>query len=141
MRVPPCASGRRTFPLLVRHFVERLTPELGKEIAEMSEGALRLLLDHEWPGNVRELENAVERAIVTCRTRILTEDDFSFLNASDRAKGSWIIPPNTSLSDLEKEAIRVTLERVGGNIKEAAAILGIDRSTLYEKVKRYEIPR
>jgi DNA-binding NtrC family response regulator len=141
VRVPPLRERLEDIPLLVRHFVEKLTPEVGKEISEVSEGALRLLLDHEWPGNVRELENAVERAIVTCRTRILTEDDFSFLNASDRAKGSWIIPPNTSLSDLEKEAIRVTLERVGGNIKEAAAILGIDRSTLYEKVKRYEIPR
>ena len=53
----------------------------------------------------------------------------------------WGIPPNTSLEELEKEAVRVTLERTDGNMKEAASILGIDRSTLYEKIKRYDIPR
>ena len=79
IRIPPLRERREDIPLLAEHFVERLSHELGKDVNEISEGALRLLLDHNWPGNVRELENAVERAMVTCRGPVLTESDFAFL--------------------------------------------------------------
>ena len=67
--VPPLRQRREDIPLLAQHFVERLAPELSKDISEISESGLRVLLDYNWPGNVRELENAVERAMVTCRGR------------------------------------------------------------------------
>ncbi|HMC58526.1 MAG TPA: helix-turn-helix domain-containing protein, partial [Candidatus Solibacter sp.] len=130
---------REDIPLLAGHFVERLAHELGRDVAGLSEGALRCLLDHNWPGNVRELENAVERAIVTCRGHVLTEDDFAFLAQSPGAH-AWSIPSGATIQTMEKALIAVTIERTQGNIKEAAAVLGIDRSTLYEKIKRYEIP-
>ena len=79
IRIPPLRERREDIPLLARHFLERLSHELGKDVGEVSEGALRLLMDHDWPGNVRELENAVERAMVTCRGKGLVEDDFAFL--------------------------------------------------------------
>ena len=101
---------------------------------------MKLLMDYNWPGNVRELENAVERAMVTCRGRVLTEDDFSFLAQNGTGK-TWSPPAGMTLQEMEKLLIAASLERTGGNIKETAAILGIDRSTLYEKIKRYEIPR
>ena len=90
VRLPPLRERREDVPLLAQEFMERLSPELGKEITEISEEALRLLLDYDWPGNVRELENAVERAIVTCRTRVLTAEDFSFLRPvpAERARRS-----------------------------------------------------
>ncbi|MCL4401567.1 MAG: sigma-54 dependent transcriptional regulator, partial [Acidobacteria bacterium] len=141
VRIPPLRERREDIPLLARHFVERLSPELGKDITGLSEGALRVLLDCDWPGNVRELENAVERAMVTCRNRVLTDEDFAFLSRGMAARNSWSVPPNMSLQEIEKQAISATIERTHGNIKEAAAVLGIDRSTLYEKIKRYEIPR
>jgi DNA-binding NtrC family response regulator len=142
VRLPPLRERREDVPLLAQEFMERLSPELGKEITEISEEALRLLLDYDWPGNVRELENAVERAIVTCRTRVLTAEDFSFLRpVPASARGDLGLPPGLKLQDLEREYITATLQHTKGNIKEAATALGIDRSTLYEKIKRYEIPR
>jgi transcriptional regulator with PAS, ATPase and Fis domain len=138
--IPPLRERREDIPLLAAHFVERLSHELGRDVAEVSEGALRRLLDYNWPGNVRELENAVERAIVTCRGRTLTEDDFAFLAQSPAAQ-AFCIPPGTTMVAMEKALITVTIQRTQGNIKEAASVLGIDRSTLYEKIKRYEIPR
>lgn len=139
-RIPPLRDRREDIPLLARHFLNKLAPELGKDVVDISEGALRLLLGHEWPGNVRELENAVERAMVTCRTRILTEEDFPFLR-SQNGQHLLRIPAGMTLQELERQAIVVAMERSGGNVKEAAAALGIDRSTLYDKLKRYDVAR
>jgi len=141
VRVPPLRERREDIPLLARHFVERLAHELGKNISGISEGALKLLIDYNWPGNVRELENAIERAMVTCRSETLNEDDFAFLTQTANGVKAWTVPPNVSLQELEKRAIEATIQRTVGNIKESAQILGIDRSTLYEKIKRYEIAR
>jgi DNA-binding NtrC family response regulator len=140
IRIPPLRDRREDIPLLARYFLERLTHELGKEVEGFTEEGLRLLMDYNWPGNVRELENAVERAMVTCRTRMLTDDDFGFL-AHNGAIKPWAIPAGMTLQEMEKQLITATLQRTGGNIKEAASVLGIDRSTMYEKIKRYEIPR
>ncbi len=141
IRIPPLRERREDIPLLTDHLVERIARELGKEIAGVSEGALHLLMDYDWPGNVRELENALERAMVTSRSRVLTEADFAFLEREVSAKRAWSVPGGVTMEELERRAIIATLERTAGNIKEAAAMLGIDRSTLYDKLKRYEIQR
>ena len=141
IRIPPLRERREDIPLLAQHFVERFAHELGKDIGEISEGALKLLIDYNWPGNVRELENAVERAMVTCRAHTLSEDDFSFLAQNGAVAKGWAVPAGMPLQEMEKLAIVATIQSTGGNIKEAASRLGIDRSTLYEKIKRYEIPR
>jgi len=140
IRIPPLRERREDIPLLARHFLEKLAHELGKDVDDISEGGLKALMDYHWPGNVRELENAVERAMVTCRGRVLGEEDFSFLGRNGLPK-AWTVPPAMTLQEMEKSAIAATLQRTGGNIKESAAVLGIDRSTLYEKLKRYEIQR
>jgi DNA-binding NtrC family response regulator len=141
IRIPPLRERRDDIPLLTEHFVERLAHELNKNVTGLSAPALRLLMDYDWPGNVRELENAIERAMVTSKDRCLSEDDFRFLQANMDARRSWAPPPNLTLQDLEKEAIAAAIRRTGGNIKEAATALGIDRSTLYDKIKKFEIPR
>jgi len=141
IHIPPLRERREDIPLLARHFRERLAHELGKDIGDISEGALKLLMDYHWPGNVRELENAMERAMVTCRNHVLTEDSFAFLALHGIAGKAWSAPAGMTLQDMEKVLIVGTLQRTNGNIKESASILGIDRSTLYEKIKRYEIPR
>lgn len=140
IRIPPLRDRREDVPLLARHFLDRLSHELGKDVTDFSDGALKLLMDHNWPGNVRELENAVERATVTSRGQILTEEDFAFL-ARNGAVKPWSIPAGMTLQEMEKQLIAATLQRTEGNIKEAASLLGIDRSTMYEKIKRYEISR
>ena len=141
IRIPPLRERREDIPLLARHFLERLAHELGRDIRDISEGALKLLMDYNWPGNVRELENSLERAMVTCKNHVLTEESFGFLTMNTLQGRAWAPPAGMSLQDMEKVMIASTLERTRGNIKESASILGIDRSTLYEKIKRYEIPR
>ena len=76
IRMPPLRERREDIPLLAAHFVDRLSHEFGKDVRQISDAAMRMLMDHDWPGNVRELENAIERAIVSTRTTTLTEDDF-----------------------------------------------------------------
>ncbi len=141
IRLPALRERREDVPLLAQHFLERLSHELGKDVREISEGALKLLMDHNWPGNVRELENAVERAMVTSRGKTLEEEDFAFLAQNGASSKVPKFPAGMNLQDMERQLIVVTLERTGGNIKEASIVLGIDRSTLYEKIKKYEIPR
>jgi DNA-binding NtrC family response regulator len=106
---------------------------------DISEDAMKVLVDHDWPGNVRELENAIERAMATCDKGRLCRECFDFIGKG--AGKHWEVPTDMALAELEKEVIPAVLERTGGNIKEAAGILGIDRSTLYDKIRRYAIPR
>ncbi|MCK4413565.1 MAG: sigma-54-dependent Fis family transcriptional regulator [Candidatus Eisenbacteria sp.] len=142
VRIPPLRERREDVPLLVRHFIERIALELGREITDISEGAIRLLIDYDWPGNVRELENALERAMVSCRERVLGAENFSFLvaRAAEDERG-WTPPGTQTLAELERKAIEATLRRTDGGVAEAARILGIDRSTLYDKIKKYGIKR
>jgi DNA-binding NtrC family response regulator len=139
IRIPPLRERLEDVPLLAQEFLDRLAHELGRGVTDISEEALRLLLDHPWPGNVRELENAIERALVTCKTGVLSAESFAFLTRP-AAEGS-ALPPGLTLQEVEKRYVAETLSRLSGNVKAAAESLGIDRSTLYEKIKRYEIAR
>jgi len=136
--LPPLRERREDIPLLAEHFVQRISSELGKDIGSISSAALKLLIAYDWPGNVRELENVIERAIVTCRNGTLEEQDFSWLPRQPIAGQNWDVP-DVPLNELERRAIIAALERKHGNVKEASASLGIDRSTLYDKLKRYAI--
>ncbi len=140
IRIPPLRDRREDIPLLAEHFAEHIAHELGKEAPAVSAGALKVLMDYDWPGNVRELENAIERAIITSHNGTLQESDFSSLQRNAGPNGAWQVP-DVPLAELERQAIMAALERKSGNVKEAAAALGIDRSTLYDKLKRYEITR
>jgi len=138
IRIPPLRERREDIPLLAEHFVERIASELGKDITGISGGALKLLIEHDWPGNVRELENVIERAIVTSHNGTLVESDFAWLNQRGSSAQSWEVP-DVPLAEMERRVILAALERKRGNVRDAAASLGIDRSTLYDKLKRYEI--
>jgi DNA-binding NtrC family response regulator len=140
IHIPPLRERREDIPLLAEHFVESIGHELGKDIGGISEDALKLFIEYDWPGNVRELQNVIERAIVTCHDGMLDESDFAWLEQRLGSGDSWKVP-DVPLSELERRAILAALERKQGNVKEAAAALGIDRSTLYDKLKRYEITR
>ena len=141
IRIPPLRERREDVPLLAQEFLDRLSHELGRAASGVSEEALRILMDYDWPGNVRELENAVERALVTCKTGVLGAEDFAFLARPGAGSPGLSLPAGLTLQALEREYITATLRRTQGNIKAAAEALGIDRSTLYEKVKRYDITR
>ena len=141
IHIPPLRERVEDIPLLTRQFIERISAELGKEVVDISDASLRLLAGYEWPGNVRELENAVERAIVVAREPVLQEEDFAFLVQQQEERAGWRAPPDMTLREIEQRVIETALRRSVGNVKAAAQALGIDRSTLYDKIKRYGIER
>ncbi len=141
IQIPPLRSRREDIPLLANYFVDRLSHELGRNINGIADSALKILLDYDWPGNVRELENALERAIVTAASNVLGQHDLAFIAGAGNGRKGWHAPTDLTLTEVEKQVIAATLDRHQGNITETAEVLGIDRSTLYEKIKRYEIPR
>jgi DNA-binding NtrC family response regulator len=141
IRIPTLRERLEDVPLLARHFVERIGLELGKSVIDISEGALRLLVDHDWPGNVRQLENVIERALVNCRGHVLVPEDLAFLDHDRDARNGWTAPYGITLAEMEKRMIETALRRSSGNIKASARMLGIDRSTLYDKMHRLGIER
>ncbi len=136
--LPPLRERKEDVPLLVDHFIERFNIEMGKNIEGLSEPAMRMLMDFGWPGNARELRNVIERAMVVTKGRMIHEADLSIT----QAPGSTL--PNTrgkSLADMEKEHIRQVLLDNRWNIIRSAQILGIDRVTLYNKIRKYELKK
>src|SRR5512139_2102288 len=117
IRIPPLRERIEDVPLLAQEFLDRLAHELGRGVSGISEEALRVLMDHSWPGNVRELENAVERALVTCKTGVLGGEDFAFLARPAIAPGGAPLPQGLTLQEMEKEYVSATLARLQGNVK------------------------
>jgi two-component system response regulator HydG len=137
IQMPPLRERQGDIPLLVQHFLEQYNARLRKNILGLAPEALDLLVRHNWPGNVRELENTMERLVVLSRGPYLTPADLSFA-------GTIFSPATTeagatSLKDLERDHIILTLQHCGGHKSETAQALGIDRKTLREKLKRYNI--
>ena len=133
--MPPLRERKEDIPLLAKHFLDRFTQEVNRGVEGISRDAMDELMLYEWPGNVRELSNAVERAVVVCKTRMITPQDLPIgPSLEDELKERYF-----SLNDMEKQHIGKILEQTGWNISKSAAILGIDRSTLYNKIKRYDL--
>lgn len=132
--MPPLRDRKEDIPLLAEHFLSRFTQEVNRGVERISRDAMDELMLYEWPGNVRELSNAIERAVVVCKTRTITPYDLPI--------GSGVVadfkPKGISLSDVEKEHIHKILQETDWNISKTSAILGIDRSTLYNKIKKYD---
>jgi DNA-binding NtrC family response regulator len=136
IQMPPLRARKGDIPLLVEHFVEKYNARLRKNIRGISPEALDLLSRYDWPGNVRELENTVERLVVLSNGPYLEPADLAFagtvLAPSPASSGA-------SLKDLERDHILQTLQRFDGHKSETARALGIDRKTLREKLRRYNI--
>jgi DNA-binding NtrC family response regulator len=134
--VPPLRTRRADIPALVAHFLARLGPVHGRADAALDSAALHLLESYKWPGNVRELKNAIEHALVFGKASLLEPHDFpEIVAAAPGALGSSAML--RSLEDLERDAIKATLEATHYKIGRAAEILGISRKTLLEKRKKY----
>ena len=136
VEIPPLRKRRGDIAPLAKHFVERLGPVHGRADASLDPAAVRLLEAYAWPGNVRELKNGVERALIFAEGSVLRPDDFP---AIALAAGSLagLAGPLRSLEEVEKEAIRATLDATHYKIAKAAEILGISRKTLLDKRKKY----
>jgi transcriptional regulator with GAF, ATPase, and Fis domain len=135
--LPPLRERRNDIPLLARCFLQRFASEQGKKIEGFSGEAMRLLMDHQWPGNVRELENTVEHATVLAKSGRIEPAD---LPAVIRTTPSFAqITRVPTMEEHERKILQDALEECGWNKKQTAKRLGISRSTLYDKLKKYQI--
>jgi two-component system, NtrC family, response regulator AtoC len=130
--LPPLRDRREDIPLLVEHFLERMSAELGRKVDGVSRDAMAMLMSHPFPGNVRELRNLVERATVCASGPILQVADFGLGPAAAAAPDA-----GASLEEVERRHIVAVLEQTGGNVSQSARILDIDRVTLYNKIRKY----
>jgi len=131
IELPPLRDRREDIPLLVCHFLRKFCTATSRPVPQISPEALDLLMGHDWPGNVRELENAVERALVVGRGEEIRASDFSFQFQAAPAAGG------RTLDDVERVHIERILRETQHNLSRAARILDIDRTTLYNKLRRY----
>ncbi|MEO2016435.1 MAG: sigma 54-interacting transcriptional regulator [Fuerstiella sp.] len=134
-------------PLLANFFLRKFVEKTGRIISGFDEDALSLLANYNWPGNVRELQNTIERTVILCRNEVVRETDVQLSSFSSRL-ASHAAPPvatadyrEMSLGDVERDHILATLEFTNWNKSQAAQILGIERSTLDRKLKRYHVSR
>jgi DNA-binding NtrC family response regulator len=152
--LPPLRERGDDILLLADHFITRIAPKVGKTINGLSDQARQRLLEHRWPGNVRELEHVIERACVLCPGPTISTDHLPLdltgpahpderpaLAASAPSGPLFSQPepaaPPDSLSPAER--ILQALRRTGGNKAKAARLLGIDRTTLYRKIKELRL--
>jgi PAS domain S-box-containing protein len=128
IKLPPLRERRLDIPMLVEHFLELISTEIGKPVLTPSNEVMDLLSSYTWPGNVRELHNAIEYAYVKCRTSIINEKNLppEILNDSNKK----ILKPGPSLKH-SKEDVIIALAQARGNRKETSRLLGIGRATLY----------
>jgi len=132
LEMPPLRKRKEDIPLLAEHFLARFRQETKKEVEHISREALDLMMLYDWPGNVRELENAVERAVVVGKSKNIQPEDLPISSDPE-------ICGQGSLQDMEKAHIQHVLKQNNWNITRSAHVLGIDRSTLYKKLRRYNL--
>ncbi|MFG0287742.1 MAG: sigma 54-interacting transcriptional regulator [Rhodopirellula sp. JB044] len=158
--VPPLRERGRDITLLAEHFVNTFVQTMGRGPMMLTQGAMKKLLGYPWPGNVRELRNVIERAVVMAplesrgtheitadeimltravvnETAVEEAEDPQRANAHAASDRRLEVSPSMSLAKLEREHIHNVLKSTGGNKSQTASILGIERSTLDRKLKRY----
>ena len=137
IEIPPLSARKEDIPLLSLYFLNKYSKLMGKDISEISEEAMQILMLYDFPGNVRELENIVERGVALTRGRTIEKihlpDDLrgTALQTFRKKEGKY-----PSLEEMERSYIQWVLKEVGENKTEAAKYLGIDRVSLWRKLKR-----
>jgi transcriptional regulator with PAS, ATPase and Fis domain len=147
LHLPPLRERKQDIMPLVLHFLEKQGRLMGRQNMTVNKRALEALEQYSWPGNVRELENLIERMIALTDGSVITLDDVPAGIASEKADGNFAyfklsgdgIDMVAALSELERTLIVQALEYAGGTKVRAASLLGINRTTLVEKIKRLKI--
>ena len=142
--VPALRKRQEDIPLLADYFLQKFNAETGRKLKGFTPAAKDQLLKYLWPGNVRELKNVIERAVVLCRGQEIDANDLLLTklatagdtDMADSVAGKFL---PVSMDDMERRHIFNTLKHTGWNKSKTAAILGIERSTLDRKIRRYEL--
>ncbi|HEV2292141.1 MAG TPA: sigma-54 dependent transcriptional regulator [Gemmatimonadales bacterium] len=133
LTVPPLRERPDDLPLLARQLLRRIAGRRRRREVELADDAMARLRAYPWPGNVRELQNVLERAVLLSDHALLRAADLHFDTAPEMARSVDGAFP--TLPELERRHIAAALERTGGNVPEAARLLDVPRSTLYQRIK------
>ncbi len=141
--VPALRKRQEDIPLMSDYFLQKFNAETGRKIKGFTPAAKEQLLKYLWPGNVRELKNVIERAVVLCRGQEIDADDLLLTKLATAGDTEMPYGPGKfqaiSLDDVERRHIFDTLNHTGWNKSKTAGILGVERSTLDRKIRRYEL--
>ena len=145
IELPPLRERKEDIPLLVGHFLNVYRIENKKEVEDVTEDVLEILINYDWPGNIRELENLIERAVVLTKTKLITRENLPpFLVSTQEERGAFTpssleLNLKEHLQSFQKNAIISALKESKGIQKKAASILGVKPTTLNEMIKRLKI--
>ncbi|MCX8094389.1 MAG: sigma-54 dependent transcriptional regulator [Candidatus Goldbacteria bacterium] len=149
IHIPPLRERREDIPLLIRFFMEKYNKEYERNIIGIDPRAKGILMNYDYPGNVRELDNIIQHAFIMAETDIIRFEDlpvylqnispFRRLTQHEQVQDNNQLDREFLLSDLEKQTIIKAFERFGSNHTKVAKALGISRSTLWRKLKEYDI--
>lgn len=133
--LPPLRERPEDIPSLAFYFLNKFSTAMNKKLHEIDPEALSFMQQYHWPGNIRELENAIERAVVICKSNSIHIDDLPISQSRFSASSA----DDKSLAALEKRYIAAMLTENFWNISKTAELLGIDRVTLYNKINKYNL--
>jgi DNA-binding NtrC family response regulator len=133
IELPSLRDRKEDIPSLVVFFLKKYCEKYRKTCSTVNPQAMDKLVQYNWPGNVRELKHVMEKAVILSDSNVLEENDFLFNARKSNAHQS----DNYNLQENERQLINMAIEKYGNNLSHAAKALGINRSTLYEKIKRY----
>jgi DNA-binding NtrC family response regulator len=136
MVLPPLRERKEDISLLADYYLKHFSTHYGKEGIKIREGTAARLEEYHWPGNIRELAHNIERAVILCKSGIITPDDFVF---RIKAPAPAADEASYRLEDYDRKAVSGALNRHNGNLSKAAEELGIARSTLYRKISRFGV--
>lgn len=139
INLPPIRERTEDIAELANHFVKKYRKETGKGIEEISPEAMKMLLSYSWPGNIREIENCIERAVIFCNGRRILPQHILLSGDTVPQPKVEVARELRSLSEVEKDHIEFVLGECSWNQTQAAAVLGIDRKTLRNKIRDYEL--
>lgn len=137
IEIPSLRDRMEDIPLLSAHFLKHYAEKYGKNISKISEAAMVRMNKHPWPGNIRELQHAIERAVILSNTSVLQPEDFTFNAPAGKEAEQPLNLDQFNLDEVEKLLIRKVLKKYNGNITQAAAELGLTRSSLYRRLEKH----
>jgi len=145
IELPPLRERKEDIPLLVKHFLDIYSKENKKEILDITEDVMEILINYDWPGNIRELENMIERAVVLTKSKLITRESlppFIFVSQKESKAHTSLnneLNLKENIQTFQKKAIISALKQTKGIQKKAAKLLGIKPTTLNEMIKRLNI--
>ncbi|MEE4196283.1 MAG: sigma-54 dependent transcriptional regulator [Bacteroidales bacterium] len=134
INLPPLRERKEDIPLLANHFLNKFKLKYNKKNIKIQSASYKVLKDYSWPGNIRELMHLIERAVIMCEEKEITAEDFAIKKRNIKPE-----PKSLNVDEVEKNTIIKALEKNNKNYTKAANELGMGRSTLYRKMKKYGI--